>query len=114
GAAFVRAKAESAFSRAAALEDTTIGWRLINPVMRELHGVDSMPETAENVAVDFGVGRADQDAFAWRSQQRAQAAVAAGRLTEEIVPVAVPQKKGEPVGVIKDEHPRADTTLASL
>ena len=113
-APFVMAKADSAFSRAASLEDTTIGWRLINPLMRKLHGVDSMPETAENVAADFVVGRADQDAFACRSQQRAQAAIAAGRLAEEIVPVTVPQRKGEAVAVTRDEHPRADTTLASL
>jgi len=113
-APFVMGKADSAFSRAQSLEDTTIGWRLINPLMRKLHGVDSMPETAENVAADFVVGRADQDAFAVRSQQRAQAAIAAGRLAEEIVPVSVPQKKGEAVAVARDEHPRADTTLASL
>jgi 3-oxoadipyl-CoA thiolase len=113
-APFVMGKADSAFSRAQSLEDTTIGWRLINPLMRKLHGVDSMPETAENVAADFVVERADQDAFALRSQQRAQAAIAAGRLAEEIVPVSVPQKKGEAVAVARDEHPRADTTLASL
>jgi len=113
-APFVMGKADSAFSRAQCLEDTTIGWRLINPLMRKLHGVDSMPETAENVAADFVVGRADQDAFAVRSQQRAQAAIAAGRLAEEIVPVSVPQKKGEAVAVTRDEHPRADTTLTSL
>jgi 3-oxoadipyl-CoA thiolase len=113
-APFILPKAESAFSRNAGLEDTTIGWRLINPLMRRLHGVDSMPETAENVAADFVVNRIDQDAFAYRSQRRAQSAIAAGRLAEEIVPVSVPQKKGEALAVVRDEHPRADTTLASL
>ena len=113
-APFVLPKAESAFARTATIEDTTIGWRLINPLMRRLHGVDSMPETAETVAAEFGVGREDQDGFAYRSQMRAQAAIAAGRLAEEIVPVVIPQKKGEPLSVDRDEHPRADTTLESL
>jgi acetyl-CoA acyltransferase len=112
-APFVMGKAESAFSRAAKIEDTTIGWRLVNPLMKAKHGIDSMPETAENVAVDFKVSRADQDAFALRSQQRAAAAIASGRLAEEIVPVTIAQKKGDPVVVTRDEHPR-ETTLESL
>ncbi len=112
-APFVMGKADSAYSRAARIEDTTIGWRFVNPLMKSLHGVDSMPETAENVAVDFKVSRADQDAFALRSQQRAAAAIAAGRLAEEIVAVSIPQKKGDPVMVGRDEHPR-ETTLESL
>jgi len=107
------AKAESAFSRAARIEDTTIGWRFVNPLMKAKYGIDSMPETAENVAVDFKVSRADQDAFALRSQQRAAAAIAAGRLAEEIVPVTIPQKKGDPLVVARDEHPR-ETTLEAL
>ena len=112
-APFVQGKATEAFSRAAKIEDTTIGWRFVNPLMKSRYGVDSMPETAENVAQEFNVSRADQDAFALRSQQRAAAAIAAGRLAEEIVPVSVAQKKGDPVSVITDEHPRA-TTLESL
>jgi 3-oxoadipyl-CoA thiolase len=112
-APFVMAKAESAFSRAAKIEDTTIGWRFVNPLMKAKYGIDSMPETAENVAAEFKVSRADQDAFALRSQQRAAAATAAGRLGEEIVPVTIPQKKGEPVVVVRDEHPR-ETTLEAL
>src|SRR5204862_557491 len=96
-APFVTGKADAAFSRAAKVEDTTIGWRFVNPLMKAKHGVDSMPETAENVAVDFKVSRADQDAFALRSQQRAAAAIAAGRLSEEIVPVTIPAKKGEAI-----------------
>ena len=112
-APFVMGKADSAYSRAARIEDTTIGWRFVNPLMKSLHGVDSMPETAENVAVDFKVSRADQDAFALRSQQRAAAAIAAGRLAEEIVAVSIPQKKGDPVKVERDEHPR-ETTLEAL
>ncbi len=111
---FVVPKAESAFSRAASMEDTTIGWRLINPLMRQLHGVESMPETAENVAEDFDVSRDDQDAFALRSQQRAAAAQGNGRLARETVAVTIPQRKGEPVVVDKDEHPRAETTLEGL
>ncbi|HKP66821.1 MAG TPA: acetyl-CoA C-acyltransferase, partial [Casimicrobiaceae bacterium] len=115
-APFVQGKATEAFSRAAKIEDTTIGWRFINPLMKSRYGVDSMPETAENVAQQFNVSRADQDAFALRSQQRAAAAIAAGRLAEEIVPVSVPQKKGDPVSVATDDHPRATTleTLAKL
>jgi acetyl-CoA acyltransferase len=112
-APFVMAKADSAFSRSASIYDTTIGWRFVNPLMKNKYGVDSMPETAENVAVDFNVSRADQDAFALRSQQRATAAIAAGRLAEEIAPVTIPAKKGDPVVFAQDEHPRA-TTLEAL
>jgi 3-oxoadipyl-CoA thiolase len=112
-APFVLAKADSAFSRAAKIEDTTIGWRFVNPLMKAKFGIDSMPETAENVAAEFGIGRADQDAFALRSQTRAAAAIAAGRLADEIVPVMVPAKKGDPVAVTRDEHPR-ETTLDAL
>jgi 3-oxoadipyl-CoA thiolase len=112
-APFVMGKSDAAFSRSAKIEDTTIGWRFINPVMKAKYGVDSMPETAENVAVDFRVSRADQDAFALRSQQRAAAAIAAGRLAEQIVPVTVPSKKGDPVIVSRDEHPR-ETTIEAL
>ena len=112
-APFVLAKADSAFARAAKIEDTTIGWRFVNPLLKAKYGIDSMPETAENVAAEFGVNRADQDAFALHSQLRATAAIAAGRLAEEIVPVNVPAKKGEPVVVSRDEHPR-ETTLEAL
>ncbi len=112
-APFVLAKADSPFSRAAKIEDTTIGWRLVNPLMKARFGIDSMPETAENVASEFGVTRADQDAFALRSQQRAIAAISAGRLAEEIVPVTILARKGEPVVVSRDEHPR-ETTLDAL
>ena len=112
-APFVLAKAESAFSRGAKIEDTTIGWRFVNPLMKAKYGIDSMPETAENVAVEFNIARADQDTFALRSQQRAAAAIAAGRLAEEIVPVTIPQKKGDPIVVSRDEHPR-ETTLEAL
>ena len=111
-APFVMGKAESAFSRAAKIEDTTIGWRFVNPAMRAAYGVDSMPETAEHVAAEFGVSRADQDAFALRSQQRTAAAQASGRFDEEIVAVTIAQKKGEPVVVTQDEHPRAATLEA--
>ncbi len=113
-APFVMAKADSAFSRAAKIEDTTIGWRFINPLMKAKYGVDSMPETAEIVAEEFRVSREDQDAFALRSQQRAASAIRAGVLAQEIVPVAIPQKKGDPLLFIADEHPRADTSLAAL
>jgi 3-oxoadipyl-CoA thiolase len=113
-APFVMGKAETAFARTAKLEDTTIGWRFVNPLMKAKHGIDSMPETAENVAQDFQVSRADQDAFAYRSQQRTAAAMKAGRLAEEIVPVSIPQKKGDAILVEKDEHPRSDTTLEAL
>ena len=112
-APFVLAKADSAFSRAAKIEDTTIGWRFVNPLMKAKYGIDSMPETAENVAADFRIARADQDAFALRSQQRAADAIGAGRLAEEIVPVAIPAKKGDPAVFAQDEHPRA-TTAESL
>jgi 3-oxoadipyl-CoA thiolase len=115
-APFVMGKATEAFSRAAKIEDTTIGWRFVNPLMKAKYGIDSMPETAENVARDFNVNRADQDAFALRSQERAAAAIAAGRLAEEIIAVTIPQKKGDPRVVSQDEHPRATTleTLARL
>ncbi|ALA20442.1 MULTISPECIES: 3-oxoadipyl-CoA thiolase [Chelatococcus] len=112
-APFVMPKAESAFSRHAEIHDTTIGWRFVNPLMKAQYGVDSMPETGENVAAEFGVSRADQDAFALRSQQRAAAAIASGRLAREIVPVAIPQRKGPDVVVERDEHPR-ETTLEAL
>jgi 3-oxoadipyl-CoA thiolase len=113
-APFVLPKAETAFARQSEIHDTTIGWRFVNPAMRAAHGVDSMPETAENVAEDFSVSRADQDAFALRSQQRTAAAVASGRLGREIVPVTLPRRKGAPVVVDADEHPRPDTTLETL
>jgi 3-oxoadipyl-CoA thiolase len=112
-APFVMPKANEAFSRAAEVEDTTLGWRFVNPLMKERYGIDSMPETAENVASDFNIARHDQDAFALRSQQRAAAAIAAGRVAEEIVPVAVPSNKGDATRVERDEHPR-DTTLDAL
>jgi acetyl-CoA acyltransferase len=113
-APFVMPKAETAFSRHAAIYDTTIGWRFVNPLMKAQYGVESMPETGENVAADHGISRADQDAFAARSQQRAAAAQESGRLAREIVPVAIAQKKGEPVVVEADEHPRGDTTEEKL
>jgi 3-oxoadipyl-CoA thiolase len=113
-APFVMPKAETAFSRQAEIYDTTIGWRFVNPKMQAQYGVDAMPETGENVAREFGVSRADQDAFAARSQDKAVAAQASGRLAREIVPVAVPQKKGDPVLVERDEHPRAGTTVDTL
>ena len=115
-APFVLGKADSAFSRTARIEDTTIGWRFVNPIMKARYGIDSMPETAENVAAEFNVDRADQDAFALRSQERAAAAIAAGRLAEEITPVTIPAKKGDPVIFAQDEHPRATTreSLAKL
>ena len=113
-APFVMGKAQEAFSRSAEIYDTTIGWRFVNPLMKAQYGIDSMPETAENVAAQFGISRADQDAFAWRSQQRAGRAIAAGRFREEIVPVIIPRRKGEPVVVDTDEHPRPDTTLEAL
>jgi 3-oxoadipyl-CoA thiolase len=110
-APFVMPKAETAFGRESAIYDTTIGWRFINPAMRAAHGTDSMPETAENVAADYQIGRADQDAFALRSQTRAQAAQAAGHLAREIAPVTLAGKKG-PMVVDADEHPRATTAEA--
>ncbi|MBM3556787.1 MAG: 3-oxoadipyl-CoA thiolase, partial [Alphaproteobacteria bacterium] len=112
-APFVMGKAESAFSRNAEIFDTTIGWRFVNKAMKAKYGVDSMPETAENVAQEFQISRADQDAFALRSQQRAVAAIEAGRLAGEIAPVPVPGRKGEVTEVSRDEHPRA-TTLEAL
>jgi len=113
-APYVMAKTDAPFSRSAKLEDTTLGWRLVNPKMKEKHGIDAMAETAENVAKEYKVARADQDAFALRSQQRCAKAQAAGFFTDEIVPVVIPQKKGDPKSVAVDEHPRADTTLEAL
>jgi acetyl-CoA C-acetyltransferase len=113
-APFVMPKADSAFSRANAVYDTTIGWRFVNPAMKARYGVDSMPETADNVAADCGVSRADQDAFALRSQQRWAAAQQAGRFHDEIAPVRVPRGKGEPLVFDRDEHPRPDTTAEQL
>jgi len=113
-APFVMGKADSAFSRVAKIEDTTIGWRFVNPSMKEKYGIDSMPETAENVAVDFKVARADQDAFALRSQSRWAAANKAGFFKAELVPVTLPQRKGDPKIFDTDEHPRPDTTLEAL
>ena len=113
-APFVLPKADTAFSRNAEIYDTTIGWRFVNPLMKAQYGVDSMPETGENVAADYRVSRADQDAFALRSQQRAVAAQQSGRLGKEIVPVTIPQRKKDPVVVDRAEHPRADTTLEVL
>ena len=112
-APFVMPKAETAFSRAHAVYDTTIGWRFVNELMRQAHGIDSMPETAENVAEDFRVSREDQDLFALRSQQKAAAAIASGRLAQEIVPVTVPRRKGDPILFDTDEHPR-QTSLEKL
>jgi acetyl-CoA acyltransferase len=113
-APFVLPKSESPFSRKAEIYDTTLGWRFVNPVMRQDYGVDTMPETAENVAEDFQITRADQDAFALRSQLKAAAAQGSGRLAREITPVAVPQRRGDPLVVEIDEHPRPDTTLEKL
>ena len=112
-APFVMNKGDAPFARGVALEDTTLGWRFVNPKMEQAYGTHSMAETAENVAAEWKVSRADQDAFALRSQQRAGAAIAAGRFDDEIVPVTVPQRKG-PVTVSADEHPRPDTTLEAL
>jgi 3-oxoadipyl-CoA thiolase len=112
-APFVQGKAQEAFARTAEIYDTTIGWRFINPLMKSQYGVDSMPETGENVAEEFQITRADQDAFALRSQQRASKAIAAGYFAKEIVPVEIAGRKGETVKVDKDEHPR-DTTLDQL
>ncbi|UCV11820.1 3-oxoadipyl-CoA thiolase [Dechloromonas denitrificans] len=113
-APFVMGKAESAFSRSAAIYDTTIGWRFANPQMKKLYETHSMPQTADNVAADFAINRADQDAFAVRSQQRWAAAQAAGRFADEIIPVSIAKKKGDPVIVAVDEHPRPETTLEML
>ena len=113
-APFVMPKADSAFSRNNAVYDTTIGWRFVNKLMKQQYGVDSMPETADNVAAEFSIGRADQDAFALRSQQRWAAAQTAGQFKDEIVPVEIAQKKGEAKLFDTDEHPRPDTTLEQL
>ena len=113
-APFVMGKAESAFSRSAQIYDTTIGWRFPNPVLKKLYDTHSMPQTADNVAQDFNISREDQDAFAVRSQQRWAAADAAGRFDAELIPVAIPQKKGDPKMFTRDEHPRPETTLEML
>ena len=113
-APFVMGKAESAFARSATMYDTTIGWRFINPLMKKVYETHSMPQTADNVAQEFSVSRADQDAFALRSQQRWAAAHAAGRFADELVPVLVPRKKGDPIVFDTDEHPRPETTLEML
>ena len=111
-APFVMGKADSAFSRNAQIFDTTIGWRFVNPQMKALYGVDSMPETAENVATDYHISRADQDAFAVASQNKAAAAQASGVLADEIIPVIIPQKKGDSITVMNDEHPRITSVEA--
>jgi len=113
-APFVMPKADTAFSRNAEIHDSTIGWRFVNPLMKKQYGIDSMPETGENVAEQFSVSRVDQDAFAVRSQDKAVAAQASGRLAKEIVQVTIPQRKGDAVIVAKDEHPRAGTTIEAL
>jgi len=113
-APFVMAKAESAYSRSAAIFDTTIGWRFPNPAMKKLFDTHTMPQTADNVAADFSISRADQDAFALRSQQRWAAAHAAGRFADELTPVVIARKKGDPTVVDTDEHPRPETTLEML
>lgn len=113
-APLVMGKSESAFGRSQKLEDTTMGWRFINPKLKEMYGVESMPQTAENVAQQFNVNRADQDQFALQSQQRTAAAQARGFFEQEIVPVVIPQRKGDPLIVSSDEHPRAFTTLETL
>lgn len=111
-APFVMGKAQSAYSRAMALEDTTIGWRFINPLLKARYGVDSMPETAENVAAQFGISREDQDAFALRSQLRTARAQEMGLFDDELIPVLIPQRKGEPLSFTRDEHPRATSREA--
>ena len=113
-APFVMPKAETAFARSNEVHDTTIGWRFVNPVMKRLYGVESMPETAENVAEEFAISRADQDAFALRSQERAGCAIENGRLGKEITLVSIAQRKGDPLEVAQDEHPRPATTLEDL
>jgi len=113
-APFVQGKSAEAFGRAAEIYDTTIGWRFINPLMKAQYGVDSMPETGENVAQDFQISRQDQDLFAFRSQQRAKAAQESGRFAEEIVPVEIKRRKGDPIVFSQDEHPRPETTLEAL
>jgi acetyl-CoA C-acetyltransferase len=111
-APYVMGKADSAFSRSAKIEDTTMGWRFVNKALKEVYGTETMPETAENVAADYGISRADQDAFALASQQKTAAAIEAGVFKQEIVPVSLPQKKGDPIVFAQDEHPRATTTEA--
>jgi acetyl-CoA acyltransferase len=111
---FVMAKADAAFSRSMKLEDTTLGWRFVNPMMKAQYGVDSMAETGENVAAEFDISRQDQDAFAFRSQQRTAVAMKDGVLAEEITPVTITPRKGVPVTVVEDEHPRPETTLEAL
>lgn len=113
-APLVMPKAETAFSRKAEIHDTTIGWRFVNPGMKAEYGIDSMPETAENVAEQFNISRADQDSFAWRSQQKAAEAMANDRLAQEIIPVSIPQRRGDDFTVTQDEHPRPETTLEQL
>ena len=113
-APFVMPKADSAFSREVQIYDTTLGWRFVNPLIKAQYGVDSMPETGENVAAGFGISRADQDLFAWRSQQRAGAAIACGFFAREIVPVSIARGRQEPLLIDRDEHPRPDTTLEAL
>ena len=113
-APFVMPKADSAFSRTASIYDTTIGWRFVNPRMQKLHGIDSMPETGENVAAQYHIGRPDQDQFAWRSQQRTEAAYRRGFFAAELTAVEIVQKKGQAASVTRDEHPRPETTLEQL
>ena len=113
-APFVMGKAASAFQRSPEVFDTTIGWRFVNPKMKAAYGIDSMPETAENVAAEFAISRSDQDAFAWRSQQRWAAADAAGRFADEILAVEIAQQKGEPKRFVRDEHARPEVTLEAL
>ncbi len=113
-APFVLAKSAVAFGRNAEIYDTTLGWRFVNKKLEEQYGIDSMAETAENVAADYGVSRTDQDQFALRSQQKAADGIASGRLSDEITPVTVPQRRGDPVIVDTDEHPRADSTIEGL
>mgnify|MGYP001793922839 CR=1 FL=1 len=113
-APFVMPKSTTAFSRANAVYDTTIGWRFVNPKMEATYGIDTMPETADNVAAEHGISRQDQDAFAQRSQDRWAEADSAGRFTEELIPVSVAQRKGEPISVTRDEHPRPGTTTGKL
>jgi acetyl-CoA C-acetyltransferase len=112
-APYVMGKADSAFSRSAKIEDTTMGWRFVNKALKEVYGTETMPETAENVAADYGISRADQDAFALASQNKTATAIAEGVLAREIVPVTLPQKKGDPIVFAQDEHPRA-TTIEAL
>ncbi|MCW8039627.1 3-oxoadipyl-CoA thiolase [Acinetobacter entericus] len=113
-APFVMGKSDSAYGRSQKIEDTTMGWRFINPKLKELYGVETMPQTAENVAEQFNINRADQDQFALTSQQRTAAAQARGFFANQIIPVVIPQRKGEPIVIDTDEHPRASTTLEAL